>query len=57
MPEKVHRELQRQANQKIHNKGKYQNIRTRKQAYVYGGMRRTGWKPKPPYTHKEGSRL
>lgn len=57
MPEAVHKELQKEARTKIKSKGKYPSLETRRRAYVYGGMRKTGWKPKKPYTHAHGSGL
>jgi hypothetical protein len=57
MPEAVHRQLQKEARQKIKSKGKYRDVELRRRAYVYGGMRKTGWKPKHPGTHVHGSGL
>lgn len=58
MPERVHQELQREARRKIKTKGDYPTVEQRRRAYVFGGMRhKTGWKPKPPGTHPEGSGL
>lgn len=57
MPEALHRKLQAEARQKVKTKGKYPTVERRRRAYVYGGMRKTGWKPKPKYTHPEGSGL
>lgn len=45
MPKKLHDKLERQAEEE----GLKGN---RKDAYVYGAMRKTGWKPKP----RKGSR-
>lgn len=40
MPEKMERELKKKAKKKFPKDKKRQN------AYVYGTMRKTGWKPK-----------
>lgn len=52
MPEKLHDALQREARSKIRTRrdirGNYPTVREARDAYVYGGMRQSGWKPGPP---------
>ena len=48
MPREAEQALQREARKKIRSKGDYASVEERRSAYVYGGMRATGWKPGPP---------
>ena len=48
MPKELEDKLQREARKKIRSKGEYASVEDRRNAYVYGGMRATGWKPGPP---------
>ena len=52
MPEELHNQLQREARSKIRTRrdiqGNYKTVGEARNAYVYGGMRKTGWKPGPP---------
>lgn len=55
MPQELHDKLQREARKKIRSKGDFGSVEERRNAYVYGGMRATGWKPSgPPASRQEG---
>ncbi len=49
MPKALERKLRRQARKKFKSK-------KRQDAYVYGGLRATGWKPKRRRSKKRGRR-
>ena len=52
MPREAEQALQREARRKIRSKGDFASVEERRNAYVYGGMRATGWKPGPPNAAK-----
>lgn len=46
MPKKLEEELRKEAEKK------FPGDKKRQDAYVYGTLRNTGWKPRPPYEKK-----
>lgn len=54
MPRAEERRLQAEAAAKIHDQGRYGSVEQHRNAYVYGTLRKQGWKPQLEQRKKVG---